>query len=74
MEADGFRVIRILNSEVMTNLGGVMEGLLLELNEKSRSLSHPTLDPSPQGERDDEDWHPRLAAKPVPKPHTGRRR
>ena len=40
--ADGFRILRIPNSEVMRNLDGVMDAVLC-------ALGTPTLDPSPQG-------------------------
>ena len=36
IEADGYRVIRVLNSEVMTNTDGVMDFLMCVLEERSR--------------------------------------
>ena len=36
ISADGYRVVRVLNSDVMSNLAGVMDYLLRELAERSR--------------------------------------
>jgi very-short-patch-repair endonuclease len=48
IRSDGYRILRLLNHEVMDNLDGVMTAILLKLQTPEHS-STPTLDPSPQG-------------------------
>ncbi len=46
----GFRVLRVTNRDVMSNLDGVLSFILGALNEASSRWDRPHLNPSPEGE------------------------
>jgi very-short-patch-repair endonuclease len=46
----GFRVVRICNDDVMTNMDGVLQHILLTLNETPLRWDNPHPNPSPEGE------------------------
>lgn len=48
IRGEGYRVVRIPNHEVMSNLDGVMTAVMLKLG-TPEPLATPTLNPSPQG-------------------------
>ena len=48
MRAEGYRILRFTNHDVMTGLDGCMTLIMLELGRPARKTT-PTLDPSPQG-------------------------
>jgi lysyl-tRNA synthetase class 2 len=50
LEAMGYLVLRFWNNDVMRNLDGVLEEILIALNQQSPEPPHPT--PLPCGERE----------------------
>ncbi|HYW14633.1 MAG TPA: DUF559 domain-containing protein [Allosphingosinicella sp.] len=48
--ARGFRVVRVTNDDVMTNMDGVVQHLLLVLSDASWRWNSPHPNPSPEGE------------------------
>ena len=46
----GFRVLRVTNHDVMSNIEGVAEAILLALSEKTACAESPHPNPSPEGE------------------------
>jgi len=46
----GFRVVRVTNGDVMTNMDGVVQHILLVLNETPGRWHKPHPNPSPEGE------------------------
>jgi Protein of unknown function (DUF559) len=46
----GFRVVRVTNHDVMSNLDGVCEAILVALSEGSTRVGTPHPNPSPEGE------------------------
>ena len=46
----GFRVVRVTNEDVMTNVDGVLQFILTALNETERRWHNPHPNPSPEGE------------------------
>ncbi len=46
----GFRVVRVTNDDVMTNMDGVLQHILLVLNDTPRRWNNPHPNPSPEGE------------------------
>jgi very-short-patch-repair endonuclease len=46
----GFRVVRVTNADVMTNMDGVLRHILLVLNETPPRWNKPHPNPSPEGE------------------------
>jgi very-short-patch-repair endonuclease len=46
----GFRVVRVTNDDVMANMGGVLQHILIALNETPLRWNSPHPNPSPEGE------------------------
>ena len=46
----GFRVIRVTNDDVMTNMDGVLQHILIVLNDTPKRWNSPHPNPSPEGE------------------------
>jgi very-short-patch-repair endonuclease len=46
----GFRVVRVTNDDVMTNMDGVLQHILIALNETPKRWNSPHPNPSPEGE------------------------
>jgi very-short-patch-repair endonuclease len=46
----GFRVVRVTNDDVMTDMDGVLQHILLVLNETPKRWNSPHPNPSPEGE------------------------
>jgi very-short-patch-repair endonuclease len=46
----GYRVVRVTNDDVMTNIDGVLQHLLIVLNETPLRWNNPHPNPSPEGE------------------------
>ncbi|HEY0043063.1 MAG TPA: endonuclease domain-containing protein [Allosphingosinicella sp.] len=46
----GYRVVRVANEDVMTNMDGVLQFVLLALNEAPLRWDRPHPNPSPEGE------------------------
>jgi very-short-patch-repair endonuclease len=50
LQGRGFRVVRITNDDVMTNMDGVLQHVLIALNETPKRWNNPHPNPSPEGE------------------------
>jgi very-short-patch-repair endonuclease len=50
LAAQGFRVVRVTNDEVMSNMDGVLQHLLMTLNDTPPRWNNPHPNPSPEGE------------------------
>ncbi|HEX8665279.1 MAG TPA: endonuclease domain-containing protein [Beijerinckiaceae bacterium] len=46
----GFRVVRVTNDDVMTNMDGVLQHILIALGQTPKRWNNPHPDPSPEGE------------------------
>jgi hypothetical protein len=46
----GFRTVRVTNDDVMTNMEGVLQHILIVLNETPLRWNNPHPNPSPEGE------------------------
>jgi very-short-patch-repair endonuclease len=46
----GFRVLRVTNDDVMSNMDGVLQHILITLNETPGRWNNPHPNPSPEGE------------------------
>ena len=50
LSAEGYRVLRVTNADVMANIGGVGEAIRLALTEAPARWDSPHPNPSPEGE------------------------